>query len=447
VPSRAAAAEPEPVVEEYPTIHELMGQILAELPAIGKNQRNAEQNFMFRGYDDVLNALNPIMSERGVFLVPDVIERVPGHRQTRGGSTMYEVNLHVRFTVYGPAGDCVSGTAWGEGTDMGDKATNKAMTNALKYFLFQTFAISTQEASETDADRYTPEETHADVLYCRVCSAAIDGARSDREKMRGHLVEEHGWTRLADGSVVHPDKAAQLEKDAQDKAAEGSQDETGANADDPDSSTVGTTPVDDDGGPDVSWVDDLKGKDLVATAQSYRVSVAGKVDELRARIKDAVRNGVEPTPATPDGPAADPAPDAADEPADDAAPDDTGTDAADETAADDGAVEGGEFECPFGGCGKSFDTEENYTAHWYSEHDDDDGSAEDTDAEVGAADPADEGDLVTLRATVKERIGTLSGEHARAYGKYRREASLPKPDDMDAVQAQGLLDFLDGIGA
>jgi hypothetical protein len=444
---RAAAAEPAPEAEAeftYATIYELMGQILAELPAIGKNQRNAEQNFMFRGYDDVLNALNPLMSERGVFIVPDVIERLSAHRQTRGGSTMYEVNLHVRFTCHGPAGDTVSGTAWGEGTDMGDKATNKAMTNALKYFLFQTFAISTQEASETDADRHTPEETQADVLYCRVCQEAIDGARSDREKMSVHLIEEHGWVRVAEG-VVPPEKAAELEKGAQDKAAEAPQDGSGANADDPDSSTVGTTPV--DGGTDLSWVDDLKGKDLVATGQSYGVSVAGKVDELRQRIKDAVVAGVTPRAATPDGPAEDPSDPAADEPAADDTADDAGAGAGDETAADDGAVEGGEFECPGDGCGKSFNTEEEYTAHWYAAHDDDGEAADDPEAGVQPEQDGTSNTLEALVATVKERIGALSGEHARAYGKYRREASLPKPDEMDAEQAQGLLDFLDGIGA
>lgn len=141
------------------TIHVLLGLILAELGPIGKNQENVEQKFMFRGYDDVVNELNPLFAKYGVFVVPDVVERVTDKRTTARGSTMYEVNLHVRFTFYGPLGDSVSASGWGEGTDMGDKATNKAMTGALKYVLFQSFLISTAEASDSDA--LSPEETYA----------------------------------------------------------------------------------------------------------------------------------------------------------------------------------------------------------------------------------------------------------------------------------------------
>lgn len=139
------------------TIHQRMVRIVADLPAIGRDQKNQQQGFMFRGYDDVLNALNPLLGEHGVYFVPDVLERVTGDRTTKSGSTMYEVNLHVEFTFYGLAGDSVKASGWGEGTDSGDKATNKAMTGALKYVLFQTFAIATAEA--TDSDQTTQEAT------------------------------------------------------------------------------------------------------------------------------------------------------------------------------------------------------------------------------------------------------------------------------------------------
>jgi hypothetical protein len=134
-----------------------MVAIIGELPAIGKTQRNAQQNFMFRGHDDVMNALNPLLAKHGVFIVPDVLERVTAERQTSQNKTMYEVNLHVRFTFYGAAGDSFIATGWGEGTDMGDKATNKAMTMAFKYVIAQSFALATAETSDADAD--TPEET------------------------------------------------------------------------------------------------------------------------------------------------------------------------------------------------------------------------------------------------------------------------------------------------
>lgn len=156
-PAEVTGPEPPEPLGPDAKIHERMVRILAELPAIGKDQKNEQQDFMYRGYDDVLNALNPLMGQHGVYLVPDVIERVPGERTVRSGATMYEVNLHVRFRFYGLAGDYIDASGWGEGTDMADKATNKAMTGALKYVLFQIFAISTAEAS--DSDSTTPEQS------------------------------------------------------------------------------------------------------------------------------------------------------------------------------------------------------------------------------------------------------------------------------------------------
>lgn len=139
------------------TVFQRMVAIIDELPAIGKTQRNREQGFMFRGHDDVMNALNPLLAKHGVFVVPDVVERETNTRTTSRGSTMYEVNLHVRFTFYGAGGDSFQASGWGEGTDMGDKATNKAMTGAFKYVVAQAFALATAETSDSDAE--TAEET------------------------------------------------------------------------------------------------------------------------------------------------------------------------------------------------------------------------------------------------------------------------------------------------
>ena len=139
------------------TVFQRVLAIIDELPAIGKTQENVQQHFMFRGHDDVMNALNPLLAKHGVFIVPDVLDRVTSERKTSRGATMYEVNLHVRFTFYGAGGDAFTASGWGEGTDMGDKSTSKAMTMAFKYVVAEVFALATAEIS--DADAGSPEET------------------------------------------------------------------------------------------------------------------------------------------------------------------------------------------------------------------------------------------------------------------------------------------------
>ncbi len=95
-------------------------------------------------------------------------------RQTAKGKVMFEVNLHVLYRFYGAKGDYIEASTWGEGTDMGDKATNKAMTMAFKNVLNQAFAISSAEFK--DADGETPESV--------VANQASTEARAERLRKR-----------------------------------------------------------------------------------------------------------------------------------------------------------------------------------------------------------------------------------------------------------------------
>ena len=194
--------------ESPPPIHVAMSRILAALPAIGKNQRNVSQGFNFRGVDDVLNALNPLLSEHGVIVVPyRVLGRETSERRTAKGGTLYEVSLHVRYRFFGPAGDYLEAEGWGEGTDSGDKATPKAMTGAYKYVLFQAFSISTEEASKVDADRYSPDES-IPVAPKRVVDALaqrIAMFSADEKKVLGADWKSGGLSRLEFGKFLAAD--------------------------------------------------------------------------------------------------------------------------------------------------------------------------------------------------------------------------------------------------
>lgn len=143
-------------------IYSLIGQAMRKIGAIGKDSTatnaNGKQMYKFRGIDAVYNALNPVMSELGLFIIPEVLEQTREERKTASGTTLIYSVLKVRFTMYAPDGSCVSGVITGEGMDSGDKASNKAMSIALKYFCFEVFMIPTDEM--VDPDR----ECHTDVL-------------------------------------------------------------------------------------------------------------------------------------------------------------------------------------------------------------------------------------------------------------------------------------------
>lgn len=133
-------------------IYGLVGQAMREIGAIGKNTKNQQQGFMYRGIDAVMNALNPVMSKLGLFLCPEVLEQTREERQGRnGGNLLYSV-LKIKYTLYAPDGSNVSCVVIGEGMDSGDKASNKAMSVAMKYAAFQLFMIPTEEMIDPDAE-------------------------------------------------------------------------------------------------------------------------------------------------------------------------------------------------------------------------------------------------------------------------------------------------------
>lgn len=137
-------------------IYSLIGKAMQKVGAITKDSTatngSGKQMYKFRGIDAVYNALNPVMAELGLFIVPEVLEQTREERKTVSGGTLIYSILKVKFTMYAPDGSNVSGVVTGEGMDSGDKASNKAMSVALKYFCFELLMIPTEEMVDPDGE-------------------------------------------------------------------------------------------------------------------------------------------------------------------------------------------------------------------------------------------------------------------------------------------------------
>lgn len=136
-------------------IYKAIPCIMGEINAVGKNKKNQQQGFMYRGIDDVMNAINPALVKHSVFIIPEVLEQSREERHTaKGGSLIYSV-CRMKFRFCADDGSSIEAVTVGEGMDSGDKATNKAMAVAFKYACFQVFCIPTEEMKDPDAE--TPE--------------------------------------------------------------------------------------------------------------------------------------------------------------------------------------------------------------------------------------------------------------------------------------------------
>lgn len=141
----------------YKAIAAVMGELAQS--GISKSRKNVQQGYAFRGIDDLYNALAPILSKHGLIILPRVESRECVERLTAKGTALFYVTVAVEYTlVAAEDGSTHVIRTFGEAMDSGDKATNKAMSAALKYACLQTFMVPTE--GDNDADL----TTHADVL-------------------------------------------------------------------------------------------------------------------------------------------------------------------------------------------------------------------------------------------------------------------------------------------
>lgn len=157
-------------------IYQSITAAMAEGYHIAKDSRNQQHGFKYRGIDAVMNVFQPILSKYKIFLIPEVLEHSREERTTaKGGLLIYSI-LKVRFTFYAEDGSSVSATVIGEGMDSADKSSNKAMSIAMKYAMFQVFCIPTGEMADPDAETpepSKPKDPEAKRFICETCGNVI----------------------------------------------------------------------------------------------------------------------------------------------------------------------------------------------------------------------------------------------------------------------------------
>lgn len=156
--------------QAVPSIYELMARVMSDVGNVGKNGFNTHHKYNFRGVDDFIGALAQPLRDHGVFMMTEILDFQPTVR-----GSMNAVHMRVAFHFYGPAGDKVTATTLGEAADTADKASNKAMSAALKYALMQTFMIPVDAGSLDDGDRDHPvaQRSPADAYMERLRKPAV----------------------------------------------------------------------------------------------------------------------------------------------------------------------------------------------------------------------------------------------------------------------------------
>lgn len=138
-------------------VHTAINAVQAALAkeGIGKDRKNQMQGYNFRGIDDMYNVIAPLFAAHGLVVLPKYSERQVVERESAKGGALFYVTLRGDFRFVASDGTFVEATTYGEAMDSGDKATNKAMSAALKYAFMQTFTIPTE--GDNDSENHTHE--------------------------------------------------------------------------------------------------------------------------------------------------------------------------------------------------------------------------------------------------------------------------------------------------
>lgn len=174
-------------------IHSLIPKIMSEVGSIEKTR--VAQNYRFRGIDDVYRALQGPLSKYGVYFVPEVIESSREEKASKAGGIITVVILKIRFTFFAPDGSYVSAITIGEAMDSSDKASNKAMSAALKYCLFQVFCIPTEEEKDSEYQNHEPIKRMSGPI---AGTNATSGVLTPKQVARLHAIaDKNGWDKPA----------------------------------------------------------------------------------------------------------------------------------------------------------------------------------------------------------------------------------------------------------
>lgn len=161
---------------------------------ISKDRENRQQNFMFRGIDQVYNALAPVLVKHGLVILPRIVERSVTERTTQKGTVLFYVVVKAEFDFVSTEDSSIhTVTTYGEAMDSGDKATNKAMSIAYKYAAFQTFCIPTEEtAIDADAETHSIKPADADQILTEFTQYA--STENEIKKLQDRYAQT--WTQL-----------------------------------------------------------------------------------------------------------------------------------------------------------------------------------------------------------------------------------------------------------
>lgn len=146
----AAGGTTEAAEEDTRTVVQRILAIAKETGVIALEKKGGVP-FAYRGIDDVVAHLSPLLNKHGVFVTPiDALQSLS--QQPAANKVLTKADLTVTYRFYGAQGDYIDAQVPGQADDFADRSTAQAMSVAFRILLLQTFHIpafgNEEEASQ-----------------------------------------------------------------------------------------------------------------------------------------------------------------------------------------------------------------------------------------------------------------------------------------------------------
>jgi hypothetical protein len=197
-------------------IFDLMPRVMADVRFVAKTGRNQQQNYAFRGIDEIYKAVQPVFAKLGLFVLPTVLSNVREERQTKSGTVLTYTILTVKHTFYAPDGSSVETVTMGEAMDSGDKSCNKAMSAAMKYAIIEAFCIPCEEPIDTENESHevapvqlaTPQQVREIKELIATCEISDDVVQKWFNKANAESWQDFRTASRSERRDAHPRQSA-----------------------------------------------------------------------------------------------------------------------------------------------------------------------------------------------------------------------------------------------
>ena len=190
-----AAREAQARTAPAKSLAEAMARVMERVSYVQKDkQMTGGGSYRYASVENVIAALRPEMVKEQLILVPVGVEPLALEIfESKSGSRQNRTQVKLTFDLmHGPSGQSKPIVVIGEGMDIGDKSSNKAMTAARKYALVMAFNLETgtdPDDTPSGEQQRGPTLADKDLVNRFATQFQACGSRSEFDRINHEIVE------------------------------------------------------------------------------------------------------------------------------------------------------------------------------------------------------------------------------------------------------------------